>query len=721
MNAKELSQKLALQAENLCEALLPNGKRVGSEYKVGGVDGSAGDSMSICLSGSKAGTWCDFADQDQNGDLIDLICAVKNISILEALDFGHQFLGERRPGYPSKKTFKAPSAVPNHLKKIRTEQAKPEAHPVHQFLLNRGITLETADRFRIEAGSIKEDKKDHLAIVMPYIQNGKLVNFKARAIEDKSISRQSAGAKPILYGWHLIKSDCREVTITEGEFDAMILDQCGIPALSVNQGAGNLQWIESDFHLLEQFSTINLWFDNDEAGQAKVEEIMDRLGRDRVKLVLSKEKDANDTFKSGGATAVILELSKAAFKHPEDLVSIYDFTNELEDMFHGTDPRAGLPGLFFGEDINFQITEPEDQPIQFARGELTLVSGYTGMGKTTFLSYQIINLWDHDQNVCVFSGEMTKTLLGKKFVQQFCGSAKPSKTEIRCATFLFDNSLVIFDKLGKVDVREMLKRFEYAAKRFGSTFFIVDSVMMLDAKTKDEDDRETLVMQELVSFARRMNVHVFLVAHPRKPPQGSKAAPAEYDVLGSSNLANMADNYMAVHAYKDADVAQREGCSGYILVTKHRNGVRQHSTTPYHFIEGCQQFVFADGAAGYPKPKNFVNSYSPILKAKIAELEGTKAGEGEIQRFCEGIDLAPGAPAQRAAPVSAPATQASPSSSQNTFAVAKPKAGFSLDAQPMVEATTENIRYENGLAVVTDPATGEQSTREIEIDDFIPF
>jgi hypothetical protein len=35
------------------------------------------------------------------------------------------------------------------------------------------------------------------------------------------------------------------VAITEGEIDAMTLHQVGIPALSVNAGAGNHQWIET--------------------------------------------------------------------------------------------------------------------------------------------------------------------------------------------------------------------------------------------------------------------------------------------------------------------------------------------------------------------------------------------------------------------------------------------------------------------------------------------
>ncbi|QUP53554.1 hypothetical protein GO998_07135 [Ralstonia syzygii] len=64
---------------------------------------------------------------------------------------------------------------------------------------------------------------------------------------------QAASAEPCLFGWHLIPEDIKAVVITEGELDAASLYQYGVPALSVNQGAGNHQWIDSDFDRLERF------------------------------------------------------------------------------------------------------------------------------------------------------------------------------------------------------------------------------------------------------------------------------------------------------------------------------------------------------------------------------------------------------------------------------------------------------------------------------------
>lgn len=71
----EIADKLAAQIENLCADILPNGRKQGHEWAIGGIDGSAGKSMMINL-GSRAGVWMDFAS-GHGGDAIDLVAAVR--------------------------------------------------------------------------------------------------------------------------------------------------------------------------------------------------------------------------------------------------------------------------------------------------------------------------------------------------------------------------------------------------------------------------------------------------------------------------------------------------------------------------------------------------------------------------------------------------------------------------------------------------------------------
>ncbi len=96
MMAKEISQQLSQQAEDIARHLLPNGKRQSGEWCVGSINGEAGESLKIHLVGEKAGIWCDFATGDK-GDLLDLWAAKRNLKISEAIKEASRYLVYRYP------------------------------------------------------------------------------------------------------------------------------------------------------------------------------------------------------------------------------------------------------------------------------------------------------------------------------------------------------------------------------------------------------------------------------------------------------------------------------------------------------------------------------------------------------------------------------------------------------------------------------------------------
>jgi twinkle protein len=84
MNAKEVSQLLAKDATNIAMMLLPNGKKESGRWVCGSIDGEAGKSLKVELSGHKAGRWADYSDKDMSGDMLDLWRLTKCISAKEA-------------------------------------------------------------------------------------------------------------------------------------------------------------------------------------------------------------------------------------------------------------------------------------------------------------------------------------------------------------------------------------------------------------------------------------------------------------------------------------------------------------------------------------------------------------------------------------------------------------------------------------------------------------
>lgn len=77
MDAAAIAGELAGCVDSLCLELLPNGHLEGGEWRVGSIAGEAGKSMSVRLTGPRAGVWCDFGGPDSHrGDALDLVAQV---------------------------------------------------------------------------------------------------------------------------------------------------------------------------------------------------------------------------------------------------------------------------------------------------------------------------------------------------------------------------------------------------------------------------------------------------------------------------------------------------------------------------------------------------------------------------------------------------------------------------------------------------------------------
>lgn len=89
----EIKAALAGRAESFLMWLFPNGRRQGSEFTVGDLDGGSGKSLSVCLSGPKAGVGQDFATGEGFDNLLELLRAVRGGSFADAVREAREWLG----------------------------------------------------------------------------------------------------------------------------------------------------------------------------------------------------------------------------------------------------------------------------------------------------------------------------------------------------------------------------------------------------------------------------------------------------------------------------------------------------------------------------------------------------------------------------------------------------------------------------------------------------
>ena len=140
--ARELSRRLAAQAEAVCRAYLPAGRRNGRYWIVGDVQGTRGRSLFVKLSGDGAGRWTDAASGEY-GDLLDLIRLNKGLNdVRAAFDEARYFLRDPEPirnrrTSPARKPPRDTLAAAEKLHRF----SRPVPHtPAETYLRGRAIT-----------------------------------------------------------------------------------------------------------------------------------------------------------------------------------------------------------------------------------------------------------------------------------------------------------------------------------------------------------------------------------------------------------------------------------------------------------------------------------------------------------------------------------------------------------------------------------------------------
>jgi len=520
----ELKRMLADRAQAVAEYLLPAGKFLAGEWTVGSANGEPGKSLKVCVKGPKSGIWSDFAE-GTGGDLIDLWRATKGQTLVEALTAIRGWLGVEKPQYHT-----APTRHWTRPKKPQCQ--RPQARVMDYLREDRNLPDEVIERYQVgEQGD---------EIVFPFMRDGELILAKIREAKDGANPKPTeANCEKILFGWQAIDDNTRHVVITEGEIDAMSMAAYGYPALSVpyGGGGGNKQdWIESEYDRLGRFETIFLALDNDTEGQLAVDEIVNRLGRHRCRVVRLPHKDANECLVAGvPQEAIVQAIEESETLDPESLRRPIEYLD-------------GVVRLFWpAEDDHVGYTLPYRsvaERLQFRPAEVTVWTGASGSGKSQLLSDATVHWIDEGSRVCMASLEMAPVQTLKRMVKQASDTDRPSEEIINAALGWLNGGLLLFDLVGKAKVDRLLEAFDYAHARYGCNQFVVDSLMRLGLETDDYSGQEA-VMFRLVEWAVEKGVHIHLVAHSRKGERGV-VVPETEDIKGAMELGANAFNIITV-------------------------------------------------------------------------------------------------------------------------------------------------------------------------------
>lgn len=564
---KQISSMLASRAGEVCEWLLPNGKRKAQEWCVGSVYGEEGDSLRVNI-GGRAGVWKDFAGDTKGGDLIDLIMAVRECGKADAVNEAKSFLGihDVKPSFVTKpRKYTLPP---------RPKCSKPKSEMI-QYFADRGISERTLAAYRVGE---QVHRQHGPMMVFPYFHDDDVKFIKFRPVNDKESMFTSSDSEPILFGWQVQPKDARTLLITEGEIDAMTFYEQGICALSVPRGAGKGEqqdaWIAAEWDRLELFDVIYLAMDCDDQGRVALAQIIERLGRERCYVLdFAPYKDANEAHKAGVNLQTI--ISNARTHDPAELRCASEFVEELAQYFDKGETIEGEP---------LPWVKSRDK-VRMRTHEVSLWAGINGHGKSNVLGHVMCHSVEaNGQRWCVASMEFRPVKFLSRIARQVVGNARPTRPQIYGELNDALQNVFIFDVQGTAKGEKILEVFKYAHRRYGCSHFVVDSLAKCGFAEDDYSAQKKFV-DGFAEWALHSGVHVHIVVHARKGESEEKM-PEKFDIKGTGALADMVDNVFVIwrNKIKERLIAEANGIPSnktlemrdkpdcYINCCKQRNG-----------------------------------------------------------------------------------------------------------------------------------------------------
>lgn len=392
-----------------------------------------------------------------------------------------------------------------------------------------------------------------------YYRGDDLVNIKFRG-PNKSF-KLAKDSELIFYNINAIENE-DQCVIVEGEIDCLTLHECGIyNVVSVPNGASKgsqkLEYLDNCWEQFKDKKKVVLMVDGDAAGFALREELARRLGREICWRVEYPEgcKDANEVLLKHGKDAVV-QMYQVATPWPiEGVLTMDDMYDDVVNFYENGYP----PGVKMGLD-------EFDELISFMPGQLTVVTGIPGSGKSEFIDMVMcLSAKNHDWSwaVCSFENQPSSMHV-TKLIEKFTGKAFPFRKNPEARVTVADVKYGIhlvdkffhFININQVEVTltALLAKAKELVVRKGIKGLLIDPWNYIEHKIPKgytETQYISECLTEIKTFALKTDVHVFLIAHPTKMLKdrttGKYEVPTLYSISGSAHFFNKPDNGICVY------------------------------------------------------------------------------------------------------------------------------------------------------------------------------
>jgi twinkle protein len=455
-------------------------------------------------------------------------------------------------------------------------------------LTDRGITEKTARLFGYQLATVN-GKQVHIA---NYIRDSTIVAQKLRG-PDKTFFWKGTARNSPLFGqnlWTNKTSNAKRLVITEGEIDAMTVNQLlnnSWPVVSVPSGAkGAAKSVKDNLEFVTSYDEIVIMFDQDEPGREAAKEVAELLPPGRCRIASLPYKDANECLVKGAGKDVVNATWQAPIFSPDEILHVSSVTTTMEPKDYRVYP--------------FPFDTLTDFLIGQRSGEITLWTSGTGSGKSTVIREMIRHHLEEgrsvgaimleespqetaDDIISLMINKPVRAIMAARMMNDLRRKMNKPEIDMEIIDNLTDEeyaearrqlektSLYIYDHLGNNALQNLAARMEFMAVSLGVDVIVLDhitaaAVGMAGSDNKDIDggSSERLIidnlMKELRALVSRTGVRIDVISQLKKTQKAYEEGDriTLQDLRGSGSLSSVPNTVIALERDRqnpDATVA----------------------------------------------------------------------------------------------------------------------------------------------------------------------
>ncbi|CAD5227632.1 unnamed protein product [Bursaphelenchus okinawaensis] len=399
-----------------------------------------------------------------------------------------------------------------------------------------------------------------------------------------------------IFGYHMITPSDNRVVLTTNERDALaVYDSTnGIPALSLPCGE---KLDHSVMSYLEDFDLIYLWFPLIHEKYAK--DYASYLNSARCYIITKPERPV-ELLRDERAGEILKGILEAVRVRYRGFRSLIDIREEVKNEIVQSNSRT----------VGFATWKRLDALNRYLRGfrpgELTVLTGGTGYGKTTFLCEYSMDLFSQGVRTLFCSFEMPDEKILKWMLVQFAAPAhirslarsRTYHNGLKLPLHRIDHHQTVEAWLDKFErshgemiimktnefrnktVSQMADEIQAQVVAAGIQHVVIDNLQFLvgmatltneGSTAQDKYNTQDRFIGRLRRMANDLGIHITVVVHTRKI---TDAEDLELQHIGgSARITQEADNVLAIQRRRDPVDRSRERKFLYIL--KNRYGGRR--------------------------------------------------------------------------------------------------------------------------------------------------